>query len=161
MESLVITWWLLLSHPELKAKLLQLPCLFGGLRNAGTINILRTQMKLVILIWTHWDQHRKMQLWGTARHMLHPEKQGAQRITSAWRVPLKEKKRKRTGSTCEAMVNDNEREEEEEGDTAPARYPKRARSWSQLWMDIFLVMLINNIHWYLVMKVNWPLFWWC
>jgi hypothetical protein len=42
------------------------------------------------------------------------------------------KKRKSTGSTREAMVDDNEGEEEEEGDTAPARYPKRARSWSQL-----------------------------
>jgi hypothetical protein len=37
------------------------------------------------------------------------------------------KKRKNTGSTREAMVDDNE-----EGDTAPARYPKRARSWSQI-----------------------------
>jgi hypothetical protein len=53
MESLVITWWLLLSCPELKAKLLQIPCLFGGLWNAGAINILQTQMRLVILIWTH------------------------------------------------------------------------------------------------------------
>ncbi len=53
MESLVITWWLLLSHPELKGELLQIPCLFGGLQNAGPINILRTQMRLVILIWTH------------------------------------------------------------------------------------------------------------
>jgi hypothetical protein len=42
------------------------------------------------------------------------------------------KKRKSTGSTREAMVDDNEGEEEEEGDTAPAGYPKRARSWSQL-----------------------------
>ncbi len=41
MESLVITWWLLLSHPELKAQLLQIPCLFDGLRNAGTINSCR------------------------------------------------------------------------------------------------------------------------
>ncbi len=47
------------------------------------------------------------------------------------------KKRKSTGSTSEAMVDDNEREEEEEGDTAPACYPKRARTWSQLWMGIF------------------------
>jgi hypothetical protein len=47
--------------------------------------------------------------------------------------PLEEnKKRKSTGSTCEAMVDDNEGEEEEEGDTAPACYPKRARSHSQL-----------------------------
>jgi hypothetical protein len=42
------------------------------------------------------------------------------------------KKRKITGSTCEAMVDDNEGEEEEEGDTAPAHYPKRATSWSQI-----------------------------
>jgi hypothetical protein len=41
------------------------------------------------------------------------------------------KKRKSTGSTHESMVDDNKGEEEEEGDTAPARYPKRARSWSQ------------------------------
>jgi hypothetical protein len=53
MESLVITWWLLLSLSKLKAKLLQIPCLFGGLRNASKINILRSQMRLVILIWTH------------------------------------------------------------------------------------------------------------
>jgi hypothetical protein len=38
------------------------------------------------------------------------------------------KKRKSTGSTCKAMVDDNEGEEEEEGDTAPALYPKRARN---------------------------------
>jgi hypothetical protein len=43
MESLVIKWWLLLSCPELKALLLQIPCLFGGLRNAGAINILRNK----------------------------------------------------------------------------------------------------------------------
>jgi hypothetical protein len=53
MESLVITWWLLLSHQELKAKLLQIPCLFVGLWNAGAINILQTQMRLDISIWTH------------------------------------------------------------------------------------------------------------
>jgi hypothetical protein len=44
----------------------------------------------------------------------------------------RKKKRKSTGSTCEAMVDYNKREEEEEGDTAPARYPKRARRWSQI-----------------------------
>jgi hypothetical protein len=53
MESLVITWWLLLSHPESKALLLRIPCLFGELQNAGAINILQTQMRLVILIWIH------------------------------------------------------------------------------------------------------------
>ncbi len=41
------------------------------------------------------------------------------------------KKRKSTGSTHEAMLDDNEGEEEEEGDMAPACYPKRARSRSQ------------------------------
>ncbi len=42
------------------------------------------------------------------------------------------KKRKSTGSTREAMVDDNKGEEEWEGDTAPARIPpKKARSWSQ------------------------------
>ncbi len=47
--------------------------------------------------------------------------------------PLEGKqKRKSTGSTREAMVDDNEREEEEEGDTAPACYPKRAGSQSQI-----------------------------
>ncbi len=54
------------------------------------------------------------------------------------------------------MVDDNEGEEEDEGDTAPAHHSKRARSQSQIWMGIFLVMLINNIHWYLVMQMNWP-----
>jgi hypothetical protein len=52
------------------------------------------------------------------------------------------------------MVDDNEWEEEEEGDIAPARYPKRARSWSQILMGIFVVMLINNIHWYLVLQMK-------
>ncbi len=44
----------------------------------------------------------------------------------------RKKKRKSTGSTCEAMVDDNKGEEEKEGGTAPAGYPKRARSWSQI-----------------------------
>jgi hypothetical protein len=49
------------------------------------------------------------------------------------KIPIKGKnKRKSTGSTCEAMVDDNEGEEEEEGDTAPSRYPKRSRSQIQL-----------------------------
>jgi hypothetical protein len=42
------------------------------------------------------------------------------------------KKRKSTGSTREARVDDNKGEEEKEGDTAPACYPKRARSQSQI-----------------------------
>jgi hypothetical protein len=46
--------------------------------------------------------------------------------------PEGKKKRKSTGSTREAMVDDNKGEEEEEGDTALARFPKRARSWSQI-----------------------------
>jgi hypothetical protein len=36
-----------------------------------------------------------------------------------------EKKRKSTGSTRGAMVDDNEGEEEREGDTAPARIQKK------------------------------------
>jgi hypothetical protein len=42
------------------------------------------------------------------------------------------KKIKSTGSTPEAMVDDNKGEEEEESDTAPACYPKRDRSLSQI-----------------------------
>jgi hypothetical protein len=41
------------------------------------------------------------------------------------------KKRKSTQSPREVMVDDNEGEEGEEGDTAPARIPKRGRTWSQ------------------------------
>ncbi len=72
------------------------------------------------------------------------------------------------------MVDYNEREEEEEGNTAPAPYPKRARSWSQLWMGIFcdvnkqytlvfgdanelaifFVMLMDSR--YVVVQMNWP-----
>ncbi len=68
------------------------------------------------------------------------------------------KKIKSTGSTPEAMVDDNKGEEEEESDTAPACYPKRDRSLSQIWMGIFLVILINNIDWYSVMQMNRPFF---
>jgi hypothetical protein len=46
------------------------------------------------------------------------------------------KKRKSTGSTSEAMVDNNEGEEEKEGDTAPAHCPQKARN------GFFLVMLI-------------------
>jgi hypothetical protein len=41
------------------------------------------------------------------------------------------KKRKSNWSSREAMMDDNEGGEEGEGDTAPARIPKRGRSWSQ------------------------------
>jgi hypothetical protein len=62
-----------------------------------------------------------------------PRKAGCPKNNKHMKSPLEgKKKRKSTGSTREAMVDDNEGEEEEEGDTAPARYPKRARSQSQL-----------------------------
>jgi hypothetical protein len=65
--------------------------------------------------------------------MLHPpQKAGCLKNKKHMKSPLEgKKKRKSTGSMRKAMVNDKEGEEEEEGDTAPARYPKRARSWSQ------------------------------
>ncbi len=88
-----------------------------------------------------------------------PRKAGRPKNNKHMKSPLewkKKKKKKSTGSTREAMVDDNEGEEEEKGDTAPACYPKRARSWSQIWMRNFLVMIINNIHWYLVMQMNRP-----
>jgi hypothetical protein len=54
--------------------------------------------------------------------------------------PLEGKKKKKSiGSPCEAMVDDNEVEEEGEGDTAPAHIPKRGRSRSEDWMGIFLI----------------------
>jgi hypothetical protein len=88
-----------------------------------------------------------------------PRKAGCPKNNKCMKGPLEgKKKRKSTGSSREAMVDDNEGEEEEEGDTKPASYPKGARSWSQIWMGIFLVMLKNNIHWYLVMQMNWPFF---
>ncbi len=62
-----------------------------------------------------------------------PRKAGRPKNNKRMKSPLEEKKkRKSTGSTREAMVDDSEKEEEEKGDTAPARYPKRARSRSQL-----------------------------
>jgi hypothetical protein len=86
-------------------------------------------------------------------------KAGYPKNNKRMKSPLEgKKKRKSTGSPCEAMVDNNDREEEGEGDTAPAPVPKRGRSRSQDLMGIFLVMLINNIHWYLVMQMNWP-FW--
>ncbi len=62
-----------------------------------------------------------------------PRKAGCPKNNKCMKSPLEEKKKRMsTGSTREAMVDDNEGEEEEEGDTAPACYPKRARSRSQL-----------------------------
>ncbi len=62
-----------------------------------------------------------------------PRKAGHPKNNKRIKSPLEgKKKRKSTGSTCEAMVDNNEGEEEEEGDTAPARYPKMARSRSQI-----------------------------
>jgi hypothetical protein len=62
-----------------------------------------------------------------------PRKAGRPKNNKRMKSPLEgKKKRKSTGSTREAMVDDNEGEEEGEGGTAPARYPKRARSWSQI-----------------------------
>ncbi len=60
-----------------------------------------------------------------------PRKAGRPKNNKHMKSPLGgKKKRKSTGS--EAMVDDNEGGEGEEGDTAPARYLKRARSWRQL-----------------------------
>ncbi len=88
-----------------------------------------------------------------------PRQTGHPKNYKRTKSPLEgKKKRKSTGRTREAMTDDNNGEEEEEGDTAPARYPKRARRWSQICMGDFLVLLINNIHWYLVMQMNWPFF---
>ena len=62
-----------------------------------------------------------------------PRKAGCPKSNKRMKSPLEgKKKRKSTGSTREAMAVDNEGEEEEEGDTAPACYPKKARSRSQL-----------------------------
>ncbi len=73
-----------------------------------------------------------------------PRKAGRQKNNKCMKSPLEgRKKRKSTGSTSEAM-DDNKGEEEEEGDTAPARYPKKARSRSQILMGNFLVLLINS-----------------
>jgi hypothetical protein len=68
-----------------------------------------------------------------------PRKAGHPKNNKRMKSPLEgDKKRKSTGSTREAMVDDNEGEEEEEGDTAPARYPKRAKvgvnfEWVFFW----------------------------
>jgi hypothetical protein len=61
-----------------------------------------------------------------------PRKAGCPQNNKLMKSPLEgNKKRWSTGSTCEAMMDDNEGEEEGEGDTVPARIPKRSRSWSQ------------------------------
>jgi hypothetical protein len=62
-----------------------------------------------------------------------PRKVGHPKNNKHMMSPLEGKrKRKSTGSTCEAMVDNNEEEKEEEGNTAPAHYPKKVRSWSQI-----------------------------
>ncbi len=62
-----------------------------------------------------------------------PRKAGCPKNIKCMKSLLEGKrKRKSTGSTPEVMVDYNEGDEEEEGDIAPARYPKRAGSWSQL-----------------------------
>jgi hypothetical protein len=62
-----------------------------------------------------------------------PRKAGRPKNNKRMKSPLEGmNKRKNTGSTREAIVDNNEGEEEEEGDTAPACYPKRARSRSQI-----------------------------
>jgi hypothetical protein len=62
-----------------------------------------------------------------------PRKAGRPKNNKRMKSPLEgKKKRKSTGSTREAMVDDNKEEVEEEGDTAPARYANRARSQSQI-----------------------------
>ncbi len=55
-----------------------------------------------------------------------PRKAGHPKNNKRMKSPLDGmKQRKTTGSTREAMMDDNKGEEEEEGDTAPARYPKK------------------------------------
>jgi hypothetical protein len=62
-----------------------------------------------------------------------PRKAGRPKNNKRMKRPLEGKRKSNsTGSTREAMVDDNKGEEEEEGDTAPVRYPKRARSRSQI-----------------------------
>jgi hypothetical protein len=61
-----------------------------------------------------------------------PRKAGCPKNNKRMKSHLEGKKSKSTGSTQEAMMDDNEGKEEEEGGTAPARYTKRARSWSQI-----------------------------
>jgi hypothetical protein len=57
-----------------------------------------------------------------------PKKAGRPKNNKRMKSPLKgNNKRKSTGSTREGMVDDNKGEEEEEGDTAPARYPKMGK----------------------------------
>ncbi len=61
-----------------------------------------------------------------------PRKAGGPKNNECMKSPLEgKKKRKSTGSTHEAMVDDNEGQEEGGGDKAAACIPKRARSQSQ------------------------------
>ncbi len=61
-----------------------------------------------------------------------PEKQDAQRITSARRVPLKERKGERALGVHMMPWWMTANEKRKRKVTAPARYPKRARNWSQI-----------------------------
>ena len=63
-----------------------------------------------------------------------PRKAGRPKNNKGMMSPLEGNKTRKSNGSTRAMVDDNkgEEEEEEEGDTAPARNPKRARSWSQL-----------------------------
>ncbi len=61
-----------------------------------------------------------------------PRKAGRPKNNKRMKSLLERKKKsKTTGTKHEAMVDDNEGEEEGEDDTAPAPIPKRAGSWSQ------------------------------
>jgi hypothetical protein len=109
--------------------------------------------------------------------MLHPEKTGDPKNIKRMKSPLEgKKKRKSTGSPCEAMVDDNEGEEEGEGNTAPENIPKGVevgvkiiwqffgdvnKQYTLVFGDahelaVFLVMLMDRQ--YVVMQMNWP-FW--
>jgi hypothetical protein len=104
-----------------------------------------------------------------------PRKAGLPKNNKRMKSPLKgNKKRKSTGSTPEAMVDNSKGEEEEEGDTAPARYPKGLevgvkfewvffgdvnKQYTLVFGDahelaIFLVILMDSR--YVVMQMNWP-----
>ncbi len=128
----------------------------------------------------HIERHWKMQLWGTACHMLHPEKQNAQRITSTWRVPLKERKRERA-------LGVNVRpwwmtmKEKRKRKWKVTQHQHATQKGLEVWVNfepvffgyvnkqytlvfgdanesaIFFVMLIDVR--YVVMQMNWP-FWW-
>jgi hypothetical protein len=101
-----------------------------------------------------------------------PRKAGRPKNNKHMKSPLEGKKmRKSTESTREAMVDDNEGEEEEKGDTAPGLEVRVNFEW-EFFCDvnkqytlvfgdanklaIFLVMLMDSR--YVVMQMNWPLF---